>query len=643
MYLINKITSDHVVDFAAEELKKYLRMMMPDCGEIDIRYDPSASDGFRLGVMADFGLDTSEAEDIVLDDIIHIDTDKTGGIIAGSNTRSVLLSVYRYLTINGCRWLFPGIDGEFIPVKDVEAVKYHKLADCRYRGQCNEGAESQPIMMDAIDFTPKIGMNIFMIEFDNPRCYYDVFYGHKGNPAREPEPVSPETVMQWKRLCEAEISKRGLQFHDMGHGWTAEPFGLDSSDGWIAVDDWGKIPDESRDFVAMIDGKRELYKGVALNTNFCMSNDTAREKVAKYIADYSEKHTNVDYLHIWLADGYNNHCECENCQKMTPSDWYMMLMNEIDEELTKRQLDTRIVFICYVDTTWAPEKIFIKNPKRFSLLLAAISRRYTEPVSMNVDPENIKISEYKRNKNTLPKSVDEYIVHGKMWQERCKVDSFVYEYHYWNPYNRDIGVMDLARIIYDDIHGYSSNGLKGIVEDGSQRSFFPNGLCFYTYGSALYDLGKDYDDIKKEYFATAYGDDWKKVEEFFLALGKAVDFRYLNGALSSDYSVGAFYNPSLVPSFREALKLVKEFVPFVREHMNMPYRVQTVSYRMLLRYTEYCEMLINTMILKASGLNEESKASFNNFLLNFGKYELELERYFDQYMMSHSLGMILGR
>ena len=84
-------------------------------------------------------------------------------------------------------------------------------------------------------------------------------------------------------------------------------------------------------------------------------------------------------------------------------------------------------------------------------------------------------------------------------------------------------------------------------------------------------------------------------------------------------------------------------VPFVREHMNMPYRVQTVSYRMLLRYTEYCEMLINTMILKASGLNEESKASFNNFLLNFGKYELELERYFDQYMMSHSLGMILGR
>jgi len=31
LFQIHKITSHHVVDFAAEELKKYLRMMMPSC------------------------------------------------------------------------------------------------------------------------------------------------------------------------------------------------------------------------------------------------------------------------------------------------------------------------------------------------------------------------------------------------------------------------------------------------------------------------------------------------------------------------------------------------------------------------------------------------------------------------------------
>ena len=74
MYKIYKINDSPVVDFAAEELKKYLRMMMPRCGEIDIVRNTVSTDGIRLGLMSDFGLDTSEAEDIQLVDIIHIDT-----------------------------------------------------------------------------------------------------------------------------------------------------------------------------------------------------------------------------------------------------------------------------------------------------------------------------------------------------------------------------------------------------------------------------------------------------------------------------------------------------------------------------------------------------------------------------------------
>jgi hypothetical protein len=168
-------------------------MMMPRCGEIVISYDPTATDGFRLGLMTDFGLDVSEAEILYLDDILHIDTDENGGIIAGSNPRSVLLSVYRYLQENGCRWLFPGIDGEFIPMQDIKPTFYHKMADNRFRGQCNEGAEFQQNMMETIDFSPKIGLNVYMLEFDNPACYYDWYYSHECNDVnREPEPVTDE-------------------------------------------------------------------------------------------------------------------------------------------------------------------------------------------------------------------------------------------------------------------------------------------------------------------------------------------------------------------------------------------------------------------------------------------------------------------
>jgi len=111
MYEIKKITSNTTVDFAAEELKKYLRMMMPNCGEIPIEYVPSAKTHFRIGLMSAFGLDTSDAEDINLDDIVYIETDENGGIIAGSNPGATLIAVYRYLRACGCRWLFPGVDG----------------------------------------------------------------------------------------------------------------------------------------------------------------------------------------------------------------------------------------------------------------------------------------------------------------------------------------------------------------------------------------------------------------------------------------------------------------------------------------------------------------------------------------------------
>ena len=53
---------------------------MPECGNIEIKYDPSAKDGFCLGLMQDFGLDISDAKEPDLDDILYIDIDEKGGI-----------------------------------------------------------------------------------------------------------------------------------------------------------------------------------------------------------------------------------------------------------------------------------------------------------------------------------------------------------------------------------------------------------------------------------------------------------------------------------------------------------------------------------------------------------------------------------
>ena len=630
MYKIQKITSHPTVDFAAEELKKYLRMMMPEAGEIFIKYAPDAKDGLMLGLMSDFGLDTSEADDIELDDILHIDVDGAGnGVIAGSNPRSILLAVYRYLQENGCRWLFPGIDGEYIPMQDIKATKYRKMADMRYRGQCNEGAEYQPGMMEAIDFTPKIGLNIFMMEFFNPKGYYDKYYDHAYNPTREREPITEQTALQWKRQCEAELAKRGLQFHDMGHGWCADPFGINSAVAWGSAD--GNLPEESRKYMAQINGVRDLFRGKPLGTNICMSNPEARSIMADAVVKYAQNHRNVDYLHVWLADYRNNHCECEECQKMTPSDWYVVIMNEIDEKLSAAGLDTRIVLISYVDTTWAPKQMRLNNPRRFTLMSAPISRDYTQPVCYPM-PENVALSPYRRNKNEPLGDVHEYILHAKEWKKQCDAGMMLYEYHFYMHQYYDMGQMTFAKQVYTDIVNYHRHGFQGLINDCSQRSFWPNGFPFYIYGQLQFDTSLSFDELLEDYFSHAYGEDWREVLAYFEKIGDAVDPYFVQGKRSADLRVAKRYNPAKAVTMREVRAINAAFSAFLESHRIMPYRAQTVAYKLLRNYTEYTNGITDALILKAHGMGAEAKRAYEAFMAEFGRRECEIERWYDQGM-----------
>ncbi len=630
---IKKLRADHVIDFAAEELKKYLRMMMPEAGDVEIIFDPEAKDGFRLGLLEDFGLE-NEAEDPYLDDVVHIDTDEKGGILAGSNMRSILFAVYRFLRLNGCRWLYPGVDGEFIPMKDITPQKYHKMADHRFRGHCNEGAESQQCMLETIDFYAKQEINVYMIEFDNPAYYYDSYYNHRFNKRHRPaEPVSHDQVKQWKRQCEAEIAKRGLQFHDMGHGWTAEPFGISSTDGWTKHDD-SFLTDEQRSYLAEMGGKRGLRGGVALNTNLCMSNPKVRTIMAKSIAEYAKNHKNVSYLHVWLADGTRNHCECEECRKMRPSDFYMMIMNELDEYLTEMKLDTRVVFIAYVDTLFAPQKITIKNPKRFSLLYAPITRVYTESITENsVIPEP---PEYERNAWAYPKGAEENLAFLRDWQKNWNGPCFSYEYHFWKHQYFDLGGIEIAKRIYEDIQSLRFAGLDGFVEDGSQRSFWPNGFAIYLYAEALIHRDMPFEEIAEDYFSHIYGEDWKDAYSYLQKMGIAGDFAYISGRKSKNPDISLRYNPDMKEKLESVFELAAEGRSIVAKHMQMPTRPQTVSWRMLLKHTEYCEGIATFMLEKCQGHNHKALDMGMEFFLEFGKYEFELERYYDHFLAAES-------
>ena len=639
MFQINLKRFDPVLVFAAEEMKKYLRMMMPEEDEILVSLAPESAAGFRLGLLEDFGLDTSEVEDALLDDVVHIDTDAEGGILAGSNARSVLFAVYRYLRLNGCRWLYPGVDGDFVPTKKIAPQKYHKKADHRFRGHCNEGAESQTCMLETIDFYAKQEINIYMIEFDNPFYYYDIYYKHKYNEAnRESEPCSEEQVMQWKRECEAEIAKRGLMFHDMGHGWTAEPFGIASTAGWRPTKT--NLTEEQRACLAEIGGVRDTFRGVPLNTNLCYSNPKVRAIMADGIVNYAKKHKNVDYLHVWLADAKHNHCECEECRKLPPSDFYLMMMNELDEKLTSEGLDTRIVFIAYVDTMFPPEKITIQNPKRFSLLYAPITRSYSS--SITKDSKIPEPKAYKRNAWPVPRSAEENFSYLKAWQENWKGPSFSYEYHFWKHQYRDIGGIYIARRIFEDILALHDMNLDGFVEDGSQRSFFPNGFAIYVYAETLLNRSITWEELCEDYFSHVYGEEWREIYHVLENTGNTFDFSFMSGEKSKDMKKSAFYHPAKAEELERIPEICQQEKDLANS-MKPTCRPQYASKRLLLLHAEYAESLAEIVKEKAVGNDTEALILSRQFYADFGRYEIEIERYFDHYLAMSGVDRMVGK
>ena len=69
----------------------------------------------------------------------------------------------------------------------------------------------------------------------------------------------------------------------------------------------------------------------------------------------------------------------------------------------------------------------------------------------------------------------------------------------------------------------------------------------------------------------------------------------------------------------------------------LPIRVQSVSMRLLLRHAEYCERLAEVMAVKAVGEDAKAHELWDAFRRDFGKYEFELERWFDHGMTMMAL------
>ena len=653
------VSHTECTDYAAEELKKYIVGMSDGkiLPEIIHNADAKKADDGEivLGLLSELLLSEEGLDDPMLDDIIDVNVDKLTGYISGSNPRSVLMGVYRYCESAGVRYLRPGADGDYIPSADImnHSFSMRKKADYPFRGECSEGAISYEHMRDTVYWLPKIGMNLYMIEGLVPYTYMHKWYGHVYNTKlRTPGQVTDyEMLKRYISRLERDIKRAGLQLHTIGHGWMFEKLGIHDSDDKSEKDGIAALTDEQKSVLALVNGKRDLCYGNTFFTHFCYSNPKARRLLVDFMVEYVESKPHVDFIHMWLADSINNQCECDECKKREPSDWYVMMLNELDEELTKRGSEAKIVFIMYNDTVRPPKEFKLNNPRRF-ILLSAIGMFYEDGYKNEECPE--ELPPYERN-NYSQFSAPMRMKCYRDWKSLCGgIKSFIYEYRYYTDMYCDISQMRVSGETSRDMKALSDISFDGCISDQTPRMFLPTSLPLTTMGKTLFDVNTDFERLKDDYFLSAFGADGELVKEFLDKLSVLLspsNFRVGGKGGREEDGVGFIEsrlrpwvnNPEVAERADNIPSLLDEFIPIIRKNLSSASDPsQRLSWIYLEHFVPICRY--HGEILKAGGNGdlEKAKSIFAELRDYVSEHELEFHNAFDLFLYLRAVAQKIG-
>lgn len=536
-----------VSQFAVRELIAYMQAIYPiqviqtfEREQADIHFEYVASDNKH--------------------ETIDVRIENQKGHITANYDSAILIAVYRLIEAMGMRFTRPGKHNEIIPQKTLEEwqtlnVEIKHTASYWHRGICIEGADSFENICDVIDWLPKIGMNSFFIQFENPYTFLKRWYEHEFNPYLSVEEFTTERSEQMSAAIDDEMRKRGVNHHRVGHGWTSEALGYSSKFGWQEGE---KISEEKRPFVAQLNGERELFKGIPIMTSICFSNDDVVENMIYQIVKYAKERQDVHYLHVWLSDARNNICECEKCQMHTPSDQYIDFLNELDRLLTNEGLDTKICFLLYHELLFAPKASKLQNPERFVLMFAPITRTFEKSYADLDLSQHVETPEYIRNKMVLPNSIEENVAYLQDWQTDFKGDGFVYDYPLGRAHYGDFGYVDISKIIAQDIKTLEQLGLDGYISCQELRAGFPNYLPNYIMGQFLWDKQADFDEMQQDYFSHIYGEYAPEVTKYLTKVSELSSCDYYN-------AIGERVNHERSEKYYELYNFVKESLPLLKK------------------------------------------------------------------------------
>lgn len=532
---------DKVINYAKQELEKYLEIL-----------DVSAE--IELHLFEELGL-KADVKDPHLDDALAIKVINKKGYIAGINPRSILIGVYRLLESWGIVWLRPGKDGTYIPpVADIKDVDIFEIATKRHRTMCIEGAVSLENVLDMIDWLPKVGYNGYYIQFEDAYTFFDRWYTHLRSTIKEPEHFDHDMAREFVEIIEKAVKDRGLLLMRMGHGWTCNPFGLETS-GWYTLKD-EEIPQAYKDICAEVNGKREVWLNQPLSTQLCYSDPYVQKTMVDAVVDYAKTHPQTDVIHFWLGDYFNNTCECSECTKYRFSDYQTMMVNQITTRFKEENIKAQVVFSTGYNKAHPPIHEHVLHPDLTIMQFAPITRTYAKPFPAEYTIK--EIGEYKLNQYELPHSVEELLAYLYNWKKQYTGDTVAFEYHLMWDHLMEASGEGMARVLYEDVRSFDNLGINNFISCQLQRNTFPTSIAMTVLGKTLWNSNVDYEEIRKQVYVASFGEDkYDEMCEYFGTIAKAF---YLGNMRSHDPSPREDFKAYL----KDAITKMESMIPVAK-------------------------------------------------------------------------------
>ena len=130
----------------------------------------------------------------------------------------------------------------------------------------------------------------------------------------------------------------------------------------------------------------------------------------------------------------------------------------------------------------------------------------------------------------------------------------------------------------------------------------PNALPNYVMGRTLFDTSISFEELAREYFSAAYGDDWEKVYSYLTDISSFCSCDYLNGK-------GSRINPDTARNMELLLARIYSFEPVLEQHKNTS-SAENLFWKQLDYHKEYSLQLGKALLLLSKGETEDAQLAW---------------------------------